>query len=72
MIIVIAGTFPTYDKWGINGEEFVASHGIAEDGTTVILQNVHPRQLGAVMNLEIGEWVIYSPEEKLCKSKKLA
>lgn len=59
MIILITGWFPTYDTWGIeNGKEFVASHGVDEEGNSVVVTNEHPRNLGAVLDKELGEWVI--------------
>ena len=60
-IILITGTFPTYDKMGIkNGEEFVVSHGIDEDtGDTIIMDGRHPRNIsGSFYDKEIMEWVI--------------
>lgn len=40
------------------------SHGInANTGETVIMQCVHPSQLGAVFNSEVGEFVIYDKGE---------
>ena len=65
MIIVITGNFPIYDHNGIaTGEtEFVISHGIDEKGNLVIMPNIHPRQLGATFDAEIGEWVKRNPKE---------
>ena len=61
-IILITGTFPTYNNWGIkNGEEFVVSHGINEDtGDIIIMDNGrHPRNInGAFYDKEMMEWVI--------------
>lgn len=63
MIILVTGWFPTYDAWGIeNGKEFVASHGVDEQGNNVIVQNVHPTQMGAVYDANYQEWVIRPPK----------
>jgi hypothetical protein len=58
-IILITDWFPTYDKDGIeNGKEFVVSHGMDEQGNGVCVTNEHPRVLGAVLDKDLGMWVI--------------
>lgn len=59
MIICITGTFPIYHGSFKVGEEFVVSHGIdSETGEKVILPSEHPRELGAVFDTKLCEWVI--------------
>ena len=58
-IVLITGWFKTYDHNGIeNGKEFVVSHGVDELGNSVCITNEHPRNLGAKLDKELGEWVI--------------
>lgn len=60
-IVLITGTYPTYDRFGIkNGEEFVVSHGISDETLcTIPLPNVHPREFpGAYYDNQLGEWVM--------------
>ena len=61
-IIVITGNFPVYRDGAPTGRtEFVASHGVDEaTGREVVLQCVHPHQLGAVFDAGIQEWVLYN------------
>jgi hypothetical protein len=59
MIICITGWFTKYDKFGIpNGKEFIVSHGINENLESVILPQVHPKELNAEFDELIGEWII--------------
>jgi hypothetical protein len=58
-IILITGVFDIYDGAIKIGEEFVVSHGIDEDtNQVVIVQSVHPTQLGGVFDPKLNEWVI--------------
>jgi hypothetical protein len=58
MITLICGAFEIYDKDGYptGKKEFVASHGIDESGKTVIVEQCHPREIGA--KLVNGNWII--------------
>ena len=58
--IVIAGHFPVFSGGIATGAtEFVASHGVREgSGAPVILPQIHPRELGARFDAELGEWVL--------------
>lgn len=60
-IICITGYFEEYDKDGhkTGKKRFQVSHGFEENtGNSVTLPNVHPKDLGAVIDKNIGEWVI--------------
>lgn len=60
-IIVICGSFPVYDRAGLDTgrKVFCASHGIEEDTMReVALPNDHPVALGAKFDHSIMEWVI--------------
>jgi hypothetical protein len=61
MILLITGWFPVYDKIGKTGEKvFGVDYGINLDtGATVVLPEMHPRELGATFNDQIQEWVLY-------------
>ena len=51
--------FDVYDGSIKVGEEFAVSHGIDEDtNQVVIVQSVHPKQLGGVFDSKLNEWVI--------------
>jgi hypothetical protein len=64
MITVITGIYPIYKNGIDTGRtEFVASHGIDSLGRTVILQCVHPAELGAIYLQSINEWVILDKGE---------
>lgn len=40
-------------------KSLIVSHGFrADTGETVVLPQVHPREVGGVFDTEIGEWVI--------------
>jgi hypothetical protein len=53
MIRLICGLFPTYDADGTEtGKEYVVSHGVDDDLKTVVLPQVHPRELGARRDTE--------------------
>jgi len=57
--ILITGMFDVYDGSIKVGEEFAVSHGIDEDtNQVVIVQSVHPKQLGGVFDSKLNEWVI--------------
>lgn len=58
-ILCICGWFDKYEpNHTVDRKEFVASHGIDMDtGRTIILQCVHPRELGAKQDAN-GEWFI--------------
>ena len=60
MIILITGTFPTYDKYGIrNGKEFVVSHGYdPKTGKDIITTNDHHKRMGGRFDMDMGEWVL--------------
>lgn len=61
MILLVTGWFPVYDNFGYTGEKvFGVDHGIDLDtGRTVVLPELHPKELGAKFNDELQEWVIY-------------
>lgn len=61
MIVLIT----VYEKNEINGKmELITSHGETHGGLRrVTLPCEHPRDLGAVFNTEIDEWVIYEDGE---------
>jgi len=53
--------------------QIIASHGIDLDtGHTIILSNERPETLGAVLDPELGEYVIRGAGERLRGSRKLA
>jgi len=60
MITLVCGLFDVYDKnnYPTGKKEFVTSHGIDENGKTVIVEQCHPRELGA--KLVNGRWVIHT------------
>ena len=59
MITVVTGLFPIYKNGIDTGKtEFVASHGIDSLGRNVVLQCVHPAELGAIFIKSLNEWVI--------------
>jgi hypothetical protein len=65
-IICITGLFECVDRYGqtTGDTELLVSHGVDEDtGKVVILQCVHPRELGAVMDPDLREWVIPAPTQ---------
>lgn len=67
MIIVVADWFDIYKNGIATGDkEYVASHGVDyETGREVILQCVHPADLGAKMHRTMGEWVILEEGDEL-------
>ena len=66
MIVLACGTFPIYER-GVNTgrKEFCASHGYDyHTMKAVCVPSEHPAKLGAVLNKEMGEWVIYESKEE--------
>jgi hypothetical protein len=61
MIVLVTGYFRKYDNSGrpTGNREFGVSHGIDMDTMeNVVLPQLHPRQLGARFDYELGEWII--------------
>ena len=60
MIICITGIFKVYERGRVKEERFMVSHGVdTNTGRNVILPNEHPSSLGAILDPEYGEWIIY-------------
>lgn len=56
-MVVVITVVVTDERTG--REELVASHGInAYTDEMVTLPSVHPQQLGAVIDRDLGEWVL--------------
>lgn len=61
MIVLICSEFDIYKDGNPTGrKEFVASHGLDENGKTVIVEQCHPIELGAEYIDGIG-WVLDPP-----------
>lgn len=60
MILLITGWFYNRTEGSSKGQkEFLVSHGIdLETDQVVILPNEHPKNLGAILDVNSGEWVI--------------
>ena len=59
MIICITGWFTKYDRFGLpNGKEFLVSHGVNEYLENIVLPQEHPKDLGAIYDTYLGEWII--------------
>lgn len=60
MIILVTGWFDVFkDGYPTGKKEFVASHGFdTETGRDVIIQCVHPADLGAVFDESMKEWIL--------------
>ena len=66
-IICIAKEFPVYDLNGYptGKKKFLTDYAFNEDtGKAVVVQTVHPLELGAKFDNEIGEWVLEYEEKK--------
>lgn len=58
-MIIVVTMIDEEIKTGSN--KLIASHGIDRDtGSKIILSPQHPKDLGAVWNESMSEWVIYS------------
>jgi len=68
MIVLVTGTYPIYDQYGISHYEFMTSHGVREEtGEIIVTPNEHPMRLGARYDEKLGEWII--EEEKIINEK---